>query len=147
MSHPETAIPADFPSIRDLLEAAGLPTSDLESAQPEFLVIRDGGAVVGAGALQIFGAVALVRSIVVAPDRRKHGYGERLVEALERVAARRQIRQLVLLTTTAAAFFERAGYRAIERASAPAALQETDEFCSLCPSSATCMAKALAAGK
>ncbi len=147
MSHPETATPADLPPIRELLEAAGLPTSDLESAQPEFLVIRDVGSVVGAGALQIFGSVALLRSIVVAPDRRKHGYGVRLVEALERQAARRQIRELVLLTTTAASFFERAGYRAIERDSAPAALQETDEFRSLCPSSATCMAKVLAAGR
>ncbi len=147
MSPPETATPADIPPIRELLEAAGLPTSDLECAQPEFLVIRDGGAVVGAGALQIFGPVALLRSIVVAADRRQHGYGERLVEALERKAVRRQIRQLVLLTTTAASFFERAGYRAIERDSAPAALQETDEFRSLCPSSATCMAKVLGVGK
>jgi len=147
MSQPETANAADFAPIRDLLVAAGLPTGDLESAHPEFLVIRDGGVVVGAGALQIFGPVALLRSMVVAPDRRKHGYGERLVEALERQAARRQVRQLVLLTTTAASFFERAGYRAIERDSAPGALQETDEFRSLCPSSATCMAKVLAASK
>jgi amino-acid N-acetyltransferase len=147
MSHPETASAADFAPIRELLEAASLPTSDLESAQPEFMVIRDGGSVVGAGALQIFGPVALLRSIVVAPDRRKHGYGVRLVEALERQAARREIRQLVLLTMTAASFFERAGYRAIERDSVPAALQETDEFLSLCPSSATCMAKFLASSK
>lgn len=147
MSQPETATPADFLPIRELLEAAGLPTSDLESAQPEFLVIRDDGAVIGAGALQIFGPVALLRSIVVAPDCRKHGYGEQLVEALERQAARRKVRELVLLTTTAAGFFERAGYRTIERGSAPGALQETDEFRSLCPSTATCMAKALAAGR
>ena len=147
MSPPEIATAADFPPIRDLLGAAGLPTSDLESAQPEFLVIRDGGVVVGAGALQIFGPVALLRSVVVAPDRRRHGYGERLVEALELRAARRQIHELVLLTTTAASFFERAGYRAIERGNAPAALQETDEFRSLCPSAATCMSKSLAAIK
>jgi N-acetylglutamate synthase-like GNAT family acetyltransferase len=145
MSQPEVATPADFPQIRDLLEAAGLPTSDLDSAQPEFLVIRVGATIVGAGALQISGPVALLRSVVVAAAHRKRGYGEQLVEALERQAARRHIRQLVLLTTTATAFFERAGYRAIERDSAPAALRQTDEFRSLCPSSATCMAKVLAA--
>jgi len=49
----------------------------------------------------------------------------------------------VLLTQAARRFFERQGYRAIERQSVPQAVQASEEFRSLCPTSATCMAKTL----
>ena len=45
-------------AIRALLERAGLPTSYLESARPEFAVLRENGRVIAAGALQRFGSSA-----------------------------------------------------------------------------------------
>lgn len=130
-------------AVRALLERSGLPTSDLQSAQPEFAVVRENGQVVAAGALQRFGSSALLRSVVVAPDRRGEGFGRCMVKELERLARRAQISRLILLTETASAFFAREGYRVIERGSAPQAMQGSEEFRSLCPSSATCMAKDL----
>ena len=62
---------------------------------------------------------------------------------MERVARAAQISRLVLLTQTAADFFEHRGYRVIERSSAPEQMQGSAEFRSLCPSSAACMAKSL----
>jgi amino-acid N-acetyltransferase len=140
----ETALPADLASIRELLEAADLPTSDLEAARPEFLVIREGGTVLAAGALQRFGSAALLRSVVVAESQRNRGLGQRIVSELERRAASQGIGQLVLLTQTAAAFFRSAGYRMSEQGDAPPAVLQSAEFRSLCPSSATCMVKVLA---
>lgn len=134
----------DLTAIRALLERSGLPTSDLESARPEFAVIRENGQVIAAGALQPFASSALLRSVVVAPERRGRGLGQALVSELERVARARRINQLVLLTQTAADFFARQGYRIIERSSAPEDMQASAEFHSLCPGSATCMAKTLA---
>ena len=133
----------DLIVIRALLERSGLPTSDLDSARPEFTVIREDGKVIAAGALQRFGSSALLRSLVVAPDRRGSGLGEAVVRELERVARAGQISELVLLTQTATEFFSRRGYRVIERNTAPHEMQESEEFRSLCPNSATCMAKSL----
>jgi len=46
--------------------------------------------------------------------------------------------------TDAQRFFEHQGYGAIERQSVPQAVQQAEEFRSLCPTSATCMSKTLA---
>jgi amino-acid N-acetyltransferase len=133
----------DLIAIRALLECAALPTSDLDSARPEFAVIREGAQVIAAGALQRFGSAALLRSVIVAPDRRGSGLGKVLVSELERVARAAHVSRLVLLTQTAAEFFARCGYRVIERNTAPEEIQGSEEFLALCPSSATCMAKSL----
>jgi len=134
----------DLNAIRALLESAGLPTGDLVSARPRFVAIREGGALVAAGALQRFGPSALLRSVVVSAERRGAGLGHFIVLALEGAAREAKIERLILLTQTAAPFFARHGYRVIDRGDAPADVQSSEEFRSLCPSSATCMAKDLA---
>ena len=143
MAYAGPAYPQDCTAIRALLERSGLPTRDLESARPEFTVVCEDGQVIAAGALQRFGSSALLRSVVVAPDHRGRGVGQSIVSELERVARGAQINQLVLLTQNAAEFFARQGYRVIERSTAPHDMQSSEEFRSLCPSSATCMAKSL----
>jgi amino-acid N-acetyltransferase len=143
MSRVGPASAEDLIAIRALLERSGLPTSDLESARPEFAVVREGAQVIAAGALQRFGSSALLRSVVVAPDRRATGLGQAIVSELERLASAARISRLILLTQTATDFFARQGYRVIERSSAPKDMQGSEEFRSLCPSSATCMAKSL----
>lgn len=134
----------DAASIRVLLEGAGLPTDDLLTSNPQFIVACEGKAIVAAGALQFFGASALLRSVVVASGLRGTGLGRSVVEDLERVARAARITQLVLLTETARQFFERQGYRVLDRREVPQVVQESEEFRSLCPASATCMAKTLA---
>jgi amino-acid N-acetyltransferase len=133
----------DLIPIRALLERSGLPMSDLDSARPTFVVIRENGQVIAAGALQAFGSSALLRSVAVAADRRKRGLGQAVVSGLERMARMGHLNQLILLTQTAAEFFAHQGYRVIERSSVPQDMQQSEEFRSLCPSSATCMAKSL----
>lgn len=141
MSEVAAASPQDLIAVRVLLEGSGLPTSDLESARPDFAIIRESGQVIAAGALQRFGSCALLRSVAVAPHRRGAGLGRQVVHELERMARAAGISRLVLLTETAAAFFAREGYRVVERSSAPGQMQASEEFRSLCPSSATCMEK------
>ena len=144
MSRVGPASAQDLIAIRALLERSGLPTRDLESARPEFAVIHQDDEVIAAGALQRFGTSALLRSVVVAPDRRRSGLGRSVVRELERLARAAGISRLVLLTETAAVFFARQGFRTIERSSAPEDMQASEEFRSLCPSSAICMGKNLA---
>ena len=141
--HTTAASSDDLITIRSLLEEAGLPTRDLGSARPEFVVLRADGRVAAAGALEHFGDSALLRSVVVAAARRGRGLGQMVVEELERRARSTDVGQLFLLTQTASDFFARLGYRVIERASAPPDLQQSEEFRSLCPASAICMCKVL----
>ena len=144
MSLARTASADDLIAIRVLLESAGLPTSDLASARPEFVAIREEGRVVAAGALQRFGSSALLRSVVVSHDHRGMGLGGAIVSELERLAREAKIARLILLTQTAANFFAQRGYQVMERSAAPADMQWSEEFRSLCPSSAACMGKVLA---
>jgi amino-acid N-acetyltransferase len=139
----DTVSAEDLVAIRALLESAGLPTSDLESARPEFAVVREDGQIVSAGGLQRFGSSALLRSVVVAEDRRGSGLGQMIVWELELLASATHISRLFLLTQTASEFFAHQGYRVIERSAVPEEVQGSEEFRSLCPSSAVCMAKSL----
>jgi amino-acid N-acetyltransferase len=143
VSELRTATDQDLAELRELLESAGLPTSDLASAKPRFTVVREDGELVAAGALQLYDSSALLRSLVVADERRGTGLGSLVVRELERVARSAHIERLILLTETAREFFARQGYCTIERSDAPQEVQGSEEFRALCPASATCMVKVL----
>lgn len=128
-------------AIQVLLQGSGLPTEDLPRARPEFVVACEGARIVGVGGLERFGATGLLRSVAVAPDRRGAGIGVMIVGYLEWRARQTGVSELVLLTQTARDFFKWQGYRIIDRPRAPASVQASEEFRSLCPSSAFCMSK------
>ena len=134
---------ADAIAIRDLLERSGLPTSDLSTARPEFVVAISAGQIIGSGALEHFGSAALLRSVAIEPQRRGSGMGRLLIGELERRARAAGVSELILLTLTAADFFRRLGYGAKDRARVPEAVLGSAEFRSLCPATAICMAKTL----
>jgi amino-acid N-acetyltransferase len=139
-----TGTERDASNIHALLERCGLPTRDLDASQPQFIVLCEGAQIIGAGALQRFGSIALLRSVAVEPERRGSGLGRVIVQELERRAYASDVAQLVLLTQTAKRFFEEQGYQVIDRQQVPQAVQASEEFRSLCPASATCMLKMLA---
>jgi amino-acid N-acetyltransferase len=133
--------------VRQLAVAADLPTDDLGSADlGHFFGAGTRDDVRGVVGLELLGDAALLRSLAVVAEARGAGYGRALVAAAERHAAGLGVRSVYLLTTTAADFFARMGYRRVERESAPAAVQGTREFAALCPASATCMVKQLGPG-
>lgn len=127
-----------------LLEANGLPASDLAESRVALLVAERDGAIAGVVGLERHGKTALLRSLAVIPAERTRGTGSALVRAAEARAADLGARDLVLLTETAAGFFERRGYARIARTDAPAAVQQSAEFRALCPASAVCMRKRIA---
>lgn len=127
-----------------LLSAAGLPTTDLITPRlHDFWGCRDGEKLIGVIGLEIFGAVALVRSLAVAPDWQGQGLGKSLLAQVEQTVQQRGVQALYLLTMTAENFFALQGYTPIPRATAPSVLQQTAEFIALCPASAVCMTKPL----
>ena len=134
------ARPADFGAITVLLSTAGLPVEDLNVTMLDaFVVAIEGEECVGVAGLEIHGSNALLRSLAVERRHRSRGLGARLVDAIETEAQARGVTALYLLTTTAATFFERAGYTAHDRATVPPAIAATTEFSSLCPDTAACL--------
>ena len=143
MSQIRPAHATDLPRIAALLDAEALPTADLATSRIAFWIAEDDTGLVAAIGLEQHANAGLLRSLVVAPAHRGVGHARGLVEALEGEAHARGIRDLVLLTQTAAPFFARAGYAPIARDDAPRAVRDSAEFRALCPASATCMHKAV----
>jgi N-acetylglutamate synthase-like GNAT family acetyltransferase len=135
---------ADWPAIAALLQAHQLPLDGAQAHLHTFLLAVKGVEVIGVAGAEVHGDIALLRSVAVAPDLQSQGVGALLVGTLVDQARRRGIQRLYLLTTTAAAYFERHGFAAIPRADAPGALQGSAEFQGACPAGAVLMVATLA---
>lgn len=132
-------------AVEALLSANHLPTSDLQNGNVRLFGFWADDRLCGVVGLEMHGHVALLRSLVVPAAERGKGLGAALVSHAELVAAQQGVGTIYLLTTTAAAFFERYGYGHVARESAPVAIAGTHQFSELCPSSSAFMAKSLAA--
>jgi amino-acid N-acetyltransferase len=134
----ETAQRGELPRIHELLEEADLPVAGVDHAE-SFLVAREQERLVGCIGLEVYGDVALLRSLAVRPETRGSGLGKLLVERLLETASARGVSVMYLLTTTAAEYFPRFGFEPIPREQADPRLQASEEFRGACPDSAVCM--------
>jgi len=131
-------------TVKASLESAGLPVEDLtESHCEHFFFAGEAGAPIGIVGLEIHGAVALLRSLVVSPEKRTAGLGTALVAHAEQAAHASGVGAIYLLTTTAEQFFFARGYKRTERELAPPAIQSTREFAGICPASSAFMMRKL----
>lgn len=127
-----------------MLATAGLPAEDLCEGQLEhFFYAGSDGSPTGLVGLEIYGADALLRSLVVEERERGRGFAVALVRHGEAYAASQGVRSIYLLTMTAERFFHRLDYARLDRAAAPPSIQRTSEFASLCPASSAFMVKQL----
>jgi N-acetylglutamate synthase-like GNAT family acetyltransferase len=131
---------ADLDALKALLQSASLPLDGLGDQFPSAYVIASfGETLVGAAGLERYGNSGLLRSLAVAVAARGIGLGRRLV--LDRLAAARssKIERVYLLTTTAAAYFEKLGFLPAVRSEVPEELRASPEFASACPATAACL--------
>lgn len=137
--------PADDPGLAAALSANGLPVADLGGdANRVFFAYRTtSGSPVGYGGLELLGQDVLVRSLAIAPAWRGQKAGSAALAVLLRRAFDFGARAAWLLTTDAAGFFAKAGFKAVGREEAPAAVRATPQFRGLCPASATLMRRAI----
>ena len=108
---PRRARAEDIPRIEALITGEHLPAYGLDEFLGTFFVLADGEHVVGCAGLEVYGEAALLRSVVVAPERRRRDEGRRLVEAALAEARRRRVARVYLFTMNASAFFGRLGFR------------------------------------
>jgi protein-tyrosine-phosphatase/N-acetylglutamate synthase-like GNAT family acetyltransferase len=134
----------DVSSATTLLQSADLPTAGLNDQFPHgYAGIRDQGQLVAMAGIEVYGQHGLLRSVAVADSHRGLGHGQRLVD--ERLAWARTtgLQSVSLLTITAAAFFPQFGFEPTSGSEAPAAIQQSVEFASACPASASFLRRKL----
>jgi amino-acid N-acetyltransferase len=135
----------DLEAVRGLIAEAALPQEGLEDQFGSgYAVAVESGRLVGAAGVERYGRYGLLRSVVTAADRRRCGIGEALVRDRLGWAERAGLGSIYLLTTTAAGFFPRLGFAAVERTAVPLEIRTSREFSSVCPSTAVVMRRALA---
>lgn len=129
----------DRQEIQALLEMEGLCFNDINHADVHLFEVKSNKEVIGYFGYELYDNNALFRSMVVAPEFRKKGYGKLIWnEAIERLI-NEKVDNVFLLTNTAAPFFKTQGFVEIPRASVPKAIASTTEFIEFCPGDSTCM--------
>ena len=141
------ATAGDLPAIQKLLADCRLASEGIKHLIANCIAAKVDARLVGTIALEPYGRPALLRSLAVAPDCRGRLVGRNLCARMFRQARLLGVGQLYLLTTDAEGYFAALGFKRIERSEAPAQIQATTQFRSLCPKSAVCMARDIGAEK
>jgi amino-acid N-acetyltransferase len=131
---------SDKKTVRVFLQEVKLPTESVDTGVTTFYVGTEKGDVVGIAGFEFYGDDALLRSVAVRPKLQSRGIGSRTVDHMLSVAKQRNMRRVVLLTETAQKFFERKGFKVVDRSSIMnGAMLKSSEFTVACPKSAVCM--------
>ena len=139
------ATTGDIPAMQKLLADGGLACDGIESLIDNCILGRIDSKLAGMIALEPCGQSAVLRSLAVAPDYRGRLLGRKLCAKMVSHARLLGVEHLYLLTIDAERYFVRLGYRQIEWSEAPAKIQATEQFRSLCPKSAICMTRDISA--
>ena len=135
----EAAQETDIPDLFALLQQSSLPIDGIRDHLSTVLLAREDGNIVGSAAIELYGSVALLRSVAVVAPKRDQGLGQRLTRAALALAQARGITDLYLLTETAQHYFPRFGFHAISRQEVAPAIHHSVEWTSACPETAQAM--------
>ncbi len=130
---------SDWPRLQNLLRSVNLPLEGAKENLQNFVVLETPDQIVGTVGLELYGSVALLRSLAVAEDFQGQGHGRLLYQKILERAVRQGGDEIYLLTETAEAFFAKAGFTKIAREEADDRVKRSVEFQSACPASAACM--------
>ncbi len=118
-------------SARELLAKNSLPLEGL--SETELWGAWNGaGRLVGVAGLEKWGAQGLLRSVAVDEGDRRRGTGSALVRRVLKEAGDEGIAQVYLFTETAGGFFEKFGFRHVERKKVRGKVLQSVEFRDVC---------------
>ena len=138
------AVEDDGASVLGLLRACALPVDGVEEGLlRDFFVAHVDHDIAGVCGLEVHGPDALLRSLAVDPRWRGRGVAEALLAAALARGRRERLQDVYLLTTTAHDYFARRGFADCARGEAPAAIRDSWEFRTGCPTSSSLMRRRL----
>lgn len=135
---------ADWPRVAGLLSESKLPDAGAADHLPHFVLAFSNGALVGCAGIEVYGSYGLLRSVAVTSSARGKGLGAELVSRVLDHARAEGVREVILLTETAPAYFPRFGFETVTRAAVPDAVKASVEFTGACCASAAAMRLRLA---
>ncbi|MHB1418814.1 MAG: N-acetyltransferase [Bacillota bacterium] len=107
----------------------------IQEALRDYIVAELEGIIIGAGALHIlWGDLAEIRSLAVAPQAERQGLGRKIVDVLLEEARILGISRVMALTYQQG-FFEKCGFRVVEKETLP---QKVWRECIDCPKFPNC---------
>lgn len=110
-----------------------MPELGVDAWVDNFVIVEDEkGALVGVAGLELYNKSGLLRSVAVDERFRSQGHGQVLVESVVRNAKARGVKALYLLTDNASAYFERLGFRVVNREDIDEAVKTSVEFTEMC---------------
>lgn len=130
---------SDLTKVEGLLTAAHLPLEGVRDHLAHFWLVFEGQTLIGCAGLEPYGEVGLLRSVAVDQSHRGEGLGQALVNRVLQESAAGGMKQVALLTTTAADYFPRWGFQVVGRDDLPVALHQSAEFQGACPDSAVAL--------
>ncbi len=123
-----------------LMTALGLPTEGLDEQFGDGYVVAElGGEAIGLGGMEVYGDAGLLRSVGVTKAFQGTSIGRTIVEDRLGWARGRRLGAVFLLTETAPGFFERLGFKIVDRESFPPEVQASKEYSEVCPDTAVAM--------
>ena len=140
-AHIDRAHARDAADVFRLVKESQLTTDGLLDHLATVLVARLDERIVGTAALEISSDGALLRSVAVSSDVRGRGLGTMLVESALQMAEERNVRDVYLLTFTAASYFQRFGFQTLDRDDVPPSVRTSVQFIYACPPTTLVMRK------
>jgi N-acetylglutamate synthase-like GNAT family acetyltransferase len=126
-------------ALEQLLSAHQLCFNDVNEQGVHLFGVRFKNNLVGYFGYELFENLALFRSMIVLPDVRNKGYGALIWHQAKEKLHDEGVKEVYLLTNTAAPFFSKQGFVEIVRTSAPESILATTEFKEFCPADSVCM--------
>lgn len=125
--------------LKNLLSSNQLCYNDINDKGVHLFGVQLKDENIGFFGYELFENLALFRSMVVVPEARNKGYGVLVWHQAKEKLVAEGVKEVYLLTNTAAPFFSKQGFTEVARTSAPEPISTTTEFKEFCPADSVFM--------
>lgn len=138
--------PDDLPGALEMLGAAQRACVGVRENWENYVVLADRGSseIHGLSGVELHGTAGVIRSVVVAPSARNHGYGRRLIEEVASSASLKGVRDLFLITCQAGQFYRQLSFQSLSRSQCPSEILRSPSFAFATTADPTVMYRATA---
>lgn len=133
------ALNGDLKQLESILKKSKLPYEDCKYHLNNFVLMESDKEIVAIGGSEMFGDIALLRSITVLKQYQGNGLGNSIFFKIKKDLIVRGVKTIYLLTETAEEYFRALGFEQTSRDIVPQQIKKTKQFSTLCPSSAVVM--------
>jgi L-amino acid N-acyltransferase YncA len=133
------AMPSDLEGLKTHLRQAKLVLAGIEEHLEHFWLLFEDDQLLASAGLEMYGSVALLRSVAVSAKKRNLGLGKQILQQVLEYASSLGVQEMVLLTETAPNYFKKFGFQSMTQEKAPKAVQASVEFQGACADSAILM--------